>query len=44
MAGELQIKEDLLHFCCSLTVPLGARVKLQMTKNECITKEVEKGR
>ena len=30
-----QIKEDLLHFYCSLNVPPGARVKSQMTSYEC---------
>ncbi len=36
-----QIKEDLLHFYCSLVVPPGARAKSQMTTTECsLTKEV----
>ncbi len=36
-----QIKEDLLHHYCSLSVPPGARVKSQMTAAECKnTKEI----
>ena len=36
-----QIKEDLLHYYCSLSIPPGARVKSQMTTAECSkTKEV----
>ena len=36
-----QIKEDLLHHYCSLSIPPGARVKSQMTAAECKkTKEV----
>lgn len=36
-----QIKEDLLHRYCSLSIPPGARVKAQMTAGECKkTKEV----
>ena len=36
-----QIKEDLLHYYCSLSIPPGARVKSQMTSGECKTaKEV----
>ena len=36
-----QIKEDLLFYYCSLSVPPGARVKVQMTLKECKkTKEV----
>ena len=30
-----QIKEDLLHHYCSLSIPPGARVKSQMTAAEC---------
>ena len=30
-----QIKEDLLHHYCSLSIPPGARVKSQMTTSEC---------
>ena len=30
-----QIQEDLLHQYCTLKVPHGARVKPQMTKEEC---------
>ena len=36
-----QIKEDLLHYYCSLSIPPAARVKSQMTTKECQkTKEV----
>ena len=36
-----QIKEDLLHHYCTLSVPPGARVKAQMTEQACqMTKEV----
>ena len=36
-----QIKEDLLMYNCSLSLPPGARVKAQMTMPECKkTKEV----
>ena len=36
-----QIKEDLLHHYCTLSIPPGARVKSQMTAKECKkTKEV----
>ena len=36
-----RIKEDLLLYYCSLSVPPGARIKAQMTLNECKkTKEV----
>jgi len=36
-----QIKEDLLHYYCSLSVPPGARLKNQMTTSECKrTKEI----
>ncbi len=37
-----QIREDLLHYYCTLYVPPGARVKSQMTQEECKkTKEIE---
>ena len=36
-----QIRDDLLHYYCSLGIPPGARVKSQMTNAECSkTKEV----
>ena len=36
-----QIREDLLHYYCSLSIPPGARVKSQFTTTECgKTKEV----
>ena len=36
-----QIRDDLLHFYCTLYVPPGARVKSQMTERECKkTKEI----
>ena len=36
-----QIKEDLLHYYCSLSVPPAAHLKDQMTSNECKkTKEI----
>jgi len=36
-----QIQEDLLHYYCKLNVPPGARVKSQMTAEECKkTKEI----
>ena len=36
-----QIQEDLLHYYCKLSVPPGARVKSQMTAEECKkTKEI----
>ena len=33
--GGFQIREDLLHNYCTLNVPPGARVKSQMTVEEC---------
>ena len=30
-----QIKEDLLHYYCTLSIPPGARVKSQFTTGEC---------
>ena len=36
-----QIQENLLHYYCKLSVPPGARVKSQMTAEECKkTKEI----
>ena len=33
--GGFQMKEDLLHYYCTLSVPTGARVKSQFTAAEC---------